>query len=408
MADHNGFVIENQALTGYEGPGGRVVIPEGVTQIGDRAFQYCRELTEVMIPATVKRVGKGAFRYCENLRSAALGMGVEEIDDETFQGCFSLQRIAVPAGVRRIGPRAFAWCIRLKTATLPEGLLQIDAEGFSGCRELAELSLPESLTRIGENAFFGCESLREVALPQSVKDIGRWAFNDCKALARVAITDSVEDFSVFWGCIALEAFVVSPASRRYSVADGVVFSRDGHRLIAYPPGRRRERYDIPGNVTEFPACAFDRAPVKVVFVPKDVKLIRTYTTGAETNPCFASADLALTAQVGRCVYLGSLDDLPRRQKRIAVEGFLAALEIGMPELEPWKDGYIDYIRQEYAAFEKKAWRNVTLLKLLMEYRMLTPGTTKNMLRKFSAEGRFDLADALNDYLAALPGEDGRE
>jgi hypothetical protein len=407
MADHNDFVIENGSLTKYEGPGGSMEIPEGVTEIGDRAFQYCKGLTEVMIPATVKRVGKGAFRYCENLGGVALGIGVEEIDDEAFQGCFSLQHIAIPAGVRRIRCGTFAWCIGLKTVALPEGMWQIDADGFSGCKALEGLSLPEGLTRIGENAFYGCERLTELTIPQSVREIGRWAFNECKGLAQAEITDSVVDFSVFWGCTGLETFIVYPASRRYRAVDGVVFSRDGRQLIAYPPGRRRQRYDIPGSVMEFPASAFDRAPVKVVFAPKGVKCIPTYTSGIENCPCFASADPALTARVGRNVYLGPLADLPKRQQRIAAEGFLAALEIGMAELEPWKDGYIDYIRQEYAAFEKKAWRNETLLCLLMERGMLKPETARAMRRKFDAEGKTDLAEALSDYLTAHSDVNGK-
>ena len=407
MADHNGFVIENGRLIKYEGPDGSVEIPEGVSEIGDRAFQYCKGLTEVMIPATVTRVGKGAFRHCENLECVALETGVEEIDDEAFQGCFSLQHITLPTGMRRIGRRAFGWCIRLKTAALPEGLWQIDADGFSGCKALEGLSLPEGLTRIGENAFYGCERLTELVLSHSIKDIGKWAFNDCRGLAQVTIMDSVEDFSVFWGCTSLETFIVSPASQRYRAVDGVVFSQDGRQLIAWPPGRRRQRYDIPGSVMEFPASAFDRAPVKVVFAPKGVKCIPTYTSGIENCPCFASADPAFTARLGRYVYLGPLDDLPKRQQRIAAEGFLAALEIGMPELEPWEDGYIDYIRQEYAAFEKKAWRNETLLRLLMEQGLLKPETAMVMRRRFDAERKTDLAEALDDYLAAHTDVNGK-
>ena len=407
MADHNGFVIENGRLLKYEGSDGDVVIPEGVTEIGDRAFQYCRGLTDISIPATVKRVGKGAFRHCENLGCVALETGVEEIDDEAFQGCFSLQHITLPTGMRRIGRRAFGWCMRLKTVALPEGLWQIDADGFSGCKALEGLSLPEGLTRIGENAFYGCERLTELVLPQSVKHIGKWAFNDCRDLAQVTIMDSVEDFSVFWGCTSLETFIVSPASQRYRAVDGVVFSQDGRQLIAWPPGRRRQRYDIPGSVMEFPASAFDRAPVKVVFAPKGVKCIPTYTSGIENCPCFASADPAFTARLGRYVYLGPLDDLPKRQQRIAAEGFLVALEIGMAELEPWKEGYIDYIRQEYAAFEKKAWQNGTLLCLLMERGMLKMETAMVMRRKFDAEGKTDLAEALSDYLTAHTDVNGK-
>ena len=159
---------------------------------------------------------------------------------------------------------------------------------------------------------------------------------------------------------------------------------------------------------EFPASAFDRAPVKVVFAPKGVECIPTYTSGVENCPCFASGDPAFTARVGKSVYLGPLDDLPKRQKRIAAEGFLVALEIGMPELEPWMEGYIDYIRQEYDAFEKKAWRNETLLRLLMEYGMLKPEAAMVMRRKFDAGGKTDLAEALSDYLAAHTDVNGKK
>ena len=79
----------------------------------------------------------------------------------------------------------------------------------------------------------------------------------------------------------------------------------------------------------------------------------------------------------------------------------------MPEMTPWKDDYVDYIRQEYAAYEKKAWRNETLLRLLMERGMLKPGTAKTMLRKFDAEGKTDLAKALGNYLAAHAAVNGK-
>ena len=398
--------IDDEAFRGCKCLG-RVTLPGSLARIGERAFCECWSLARIAVPEGVTRIGSWTFRECRSLTGVTLPKSLTEIDDEAFSGCYSLPGIVIPSGVTRIGREAFAWCYRLKGVALPGGLRRIEAEAFYGCAALEALPLPEGLTRIGESAFSECKSLTELTLPQSVRDIGRWTFKDCKSLAQVTVTDSVEDFSVFWGCTALEAYVVSPASRRYSAVDGVVFSRDGRRLIAYPPGRRRERYDIPGNVVEFPASAFDTAPVKVVFAPKGVKLIPTYTTGAENSPCFASGDSALTAQTGRNVYLGPLDDLPKRQKRIAAEGFLVAVEIGMPELEPWKNGYIDTIRQEYATWEKKAWKDETLLRLLMENGMLKPETAKVMRRKFEAGGKTDLVEALDDYLAAHTAVDGK-
>ena len=44
------FVIEHGVLTKYEGAGGGVVIPEGVTEIGRNAFYRCMSLKSVTIP----------------------------------------------------------------------------------------------------------------------------------------------------------------------------------------------------------------------------------------------------------------------------------------------------------------------------------------------------------------------
>ena len=65
--------VEAEAFEGIAAAA--VEIPEGVTEIGDRAFQYCQGLMEVVIPATVKSIGKGAFRHCENLGGCRAGDG---------------------------------------------------------------------------------------------------------------------------------------------------------------------------------------------------------------------------------------------------------------------------------------------------------------------------------------------
>lgn len=45
MENKQDFVIENGVLTKYNGPGGEVTIPEGVTEIGLQAFGDCENLT---------------------------------------------------------------------------------------------------------------------------------------------------------------------------------------------------------------------------------------------------------------------------------------------------------------------------------------------------------------------------
>ena len=63
------FEIENGVLKKYSGTEKNVIIPDGVTGIGDSAFAYCRDITNIMIPDSVTSIGERAFQNCSNLIS---------------------------------------------------------------------------------------------------------------------------------------------------------------------------------------------------------------------------------------------------------------------------------------------------------------------------------------------------
>ncbi len=91
-----------------------IVIPEGVTYIGEYVFEEHNLLKKVVFPETLEKIGEAAFYRCENLIKVHLPKNLKTIKNSCFQSCFSLESVTIPAGVTEIGDWAFADCLRLK------------------------------------------------------------------------------------------------------------------------------------------------------------------------------------------------------------------------------------------------------------------------------------------------------
>ncbi len=72
MSNASDFVIENGVLKKYVGLGGDVVVPEGVTEIGEWAFSRIDTLTSILIPDHITSIGKWAFFHCPSLADVTL------------------------------------------------------------------------------------------------------------------------------------------------------------------------------------------------------------------------------------------------------------------------------------------------------------------------------------------------
>jgi len=94
----NGKIIIEKLLDEYAF---EVVIPNGVTAIGDGAFENSGVLS-VTLPNGITAIGKRAFANCKSLEIINFPESLIKIDDEAFLGCENLE-IEIPNTVKIVG-----------------------------------------------------------------------------------------------------------------------------------------------------------------------------------------------------------------------------------------------------------------------------------------------------------------
>lgn len=180
----------------------RVVINEGVTSIGDRAFEDCSRLTSVTIPNSVTSIGEDAFYGCSGLTSVTIGNSVKSIGRAAFTGCTGLTSITIPNSVTSIGNSAFSACSGLTSITIGNSVTSIETAAFYGCSRLASLTIPSSVKNIGRGAVGGNTN----GYPQNIYFMPKaapkgWENDEWKGTAHVrnSSLESYESAGVSWG-----------------------------------------------------------------------------------------------------------------------------------------------------------------------------------------------------------------
>ncbi len=141
----------------------------------------------------VTTIGEWAF-FGSLLPSITIPEGVTSIGDHAFNGCANLSNASLPDSITHIGDYAFAACNNLTRITIPDSVTSISDGAFTDCAGLTNITLGDSVTNIGDWAFSGCTSLTYITIPDSVKNIGSEAFSGCTGLKKVYYTGAATDW----------------------------------------------------------------------------------------------------------------------------------------------------------------------------------------------------------------------
>lgn len=238
-----------------------VVLPEGITEISNYAFNGCTGIKNVNLPDSLTYIGFAAFSGCINLTQIDLpesqelaldsyafsGTGLTSVyvpancrfhaDDgvpaiSIFEGCANLTEatIAVPA----LPTQMFNACSSLTTVTLLEGVEEIGQGAFGNCRELVEISFPSTLKSIGYQAFYGDISLTDLTFQSGLESIGDQAFDACYRIHDVVLPDTVTSFGedcFIWNASGIRIYApYGSAAIEYAQTQGISPVPEGHDI----------------------------------------------------------------------------------------------------------------------------------------------------------------------------------
>ena len=179
-----------------------ITLPDSLTKLGMSVFSGCKKLKAIVLPDSLTTLGGYAFADCSALSSVVIPRSVTTVESGCFRNC---QRLTTAGPIGGGYAIEFGWIenipdyvfqeTQIKNVTLPDGLVSIGQYAFSCC-QIKTVDFPGTLKTIGEGAFSGCE-LKELVLPDGLTTLGRGAFGGygytSNAFKSLVIPDSVTE-----------------------------------------------------------------------------------------------------------------------------------------------------------------------------------------------------------------------
>lgn len=297
-----------------------IEIPDSVTMIGDYAFQACTGLTSITIPGSVKKIGSDyknvncqSFNRCVNLENVILEEGIEEIGGYVFGSCRNVKKWELPKSLKKIGTATFSGSI-VEKFNIPENVESIGSTFLSSSnlieitvdsnnkyfesvdgvlfdknvtqlvkypekKEVATYTIPNTVISINDNAFRGCYKIQNLVISDSIEKIGSLAFESA-TINTIKIGSGVSNIDEkAFDEAVISTINVESKNENYKTINGVLFNQTETTLIKYPNGISNEEYEIPSTVDTIGRYAFFKNGIKRIIIPSSVKTIKDYGFG---------------------------------------------------------------------------------------------------------------------------------
>ena len=278
---HNGQPWVNYRSSGSGLDIMRVVISDGVTRIGNYAFQFCSYMDSIILPANVTSIGNDAFWGCHDLTNITIPNSVISIGDGAFLDS-GLTSVTIPNGVTGIGDSAFADCKNLAKVIIPESVTSIGWGAFESCESLTSVGPIGSgcniefgwTTKIPDSVFLGNDNLTSVTIPESIISIGNQAFDECNGLTNAGPIGSNCSIEFGW-----KTTIPNGAFQRYSSLTSVSIPNGIQNISdnAFSECDNLVHISIPNSVTNIGNYAFKGCnSLAGILIPNSVTVIGSH------------------------------------------------------------------------------------------------------------------------------------
>lgn len=252
----------------------KLVLPASVTELKETAIYSNDALVEVVLPETLTTLGRYALAYNDALNNVVVPAGVTVIPESCFARNSSMTNIEIKGQYTSIGNGAF-YKVPLKEITIPATCKSIGDNAFQLCEELAKVTLNEGLETLSDGAFRQCPKLTEITLPESLVTLDDNVFLEA-GLTSVNIPANVKTIgNATFGQTQITAFTVAENNEQYKAVDGVVYTKDGLILAAYPTKGAAE-YTVLDGCRGIGGGAFYAAQIQKLTLPETMRAFDSY------------------------------------------------------------------------------------------------------------------------------------